>query len=684
MTSKTKDWFKEDSFNLKKYIDDELQDAIKLVNANSSNEYLEKILETIKDKKSELEKSSQKFVQKDSKEMTNARESQTYKAVKILIDEFAVIKNTLSQEKSQINDQIKMTKMVKRKIDKLFKEKEKINSEIFVLDLIKDMKINDNSEQKIAKIEDKIKFANNIKELDNLISMYEKSLIPKLNNLVSKVEEEFISRVELEINKKKYEYTPFIIQYFRNQEKETLIFEIFCQNFILKVNFASITNAFNSQNIQNISLIFDNYFSVLDIFFDKASNKDTHFIKFLDEMLFNKFTGYFFEKYVGRYLEIILMKNLRSNNQFFLEYLEQIYSLFQNLDLKFRNTEKYSVLLQELLQVYKYSCLVNYYEEYFIVEERYFIYCHGIYLNLLKDKMNAVFVSKKINQFESILEILTSDKLEEYLKFMSKSLHRVSILSDQSSLSNNIVKLLKISLSEFKTFLDYVIENLIKSIPTTEPVSISTPAFKISEFLYLMVNRIYVTQKEYLLMIQSSIYFAEIETLKRGVFDSIKQRLIELNAKTIDNVYIIISSNLVINEKDKKVALENMSFIEKSVSVSARFIQEIDNFSNHDFKKMTQVLFFKRLIVLFEENIFKMDKKQVSKMNFSNDFKIFSGIFDKLDFEELKGDKLAFNRLLVCLKTNEKDILKVLDKKEREFVSNDKIEKYNTFFSKLK
>ena len=683
MNPKTKECFKEETFSIKKFIDSDLHSVIKLENLSSNNEYLENIKDIIEQKKNELSKDGQKFSQKDSQEMILARDNQTYKALKIITEEFENIREKLVITNSLISDELKGTKMVKRKIDKIMKEKEKINSEIFVLDLIKNMKINENNQEKISSISEKIKFAKNVKEIENLVHMYEKNLIPKLRELITQVETEFLKIITIEIQVKKFEYTFEILEYFRISENESTLFEVFCQNFILKINFSTLTSAFNSENVQNLALMFENYFNVVDIFFDKAINKETHFIKFMDEMLFNKFTGYFFERYLTNFLDVILLKNLRNNNQFYLEYLEQVSTLLQNLSQKFENIGKYSLLLQELLFVYKYGCLAKYYEEYFIIEEKYFVYCNGIYINLLRDKINSIFCSKKQNIGDLLFEILSSEKLEEYLNFMGKSMKRVTLLSDESYLANNMVKLLKISLSEFKTFMEFIVENLDQNIQNSEKEFTNFSIFKLNNLIYLLINRVYAMQTEFSSMIQSSIFFIEIDNLKRSVFESVKSKLLKFNSKSVKNIFKVVSY-LVINSVDKKSTQEGSSIIEKTYSYCYKFIQEIELLQNPEFKKASQIIFYKEFILLIDDLFLKTDKNAKAKINFTSEFKFFFEIFNKIKIKNLEGDIFALQYLMLSLKSNEKDIWKLVDPQTRELVNLEKMENYNSFLNKRK
>jgi hypothetical protein len=382
-------------------------------------------------------------------------------------------------------------------------------------------------------------------------------------------------------------------------------------------------------------------------------------------------------------LDVVLGKNLRSNSQFFLDYLEQISGQLQSFSPRFEGVAKKSLLLQELLDNYRFNALSRYFDDYFSIEEKYFSYCTGIYLNLLRDRLVAVFATKKRPQFEVVVEILGSEKMEEYLNFVTKSLKRTVVLSDQAAMAANLVKLLKVAMSEFKAFMELVVESCLNLVPPGDKEMVPPSGVRASSFLFLLVNRIYVMQSEFIGMVQNSIYFVEIEGLKRAVFDSVKDRLMDFNRRIIMNI-ITGAAHALANPVEKKPANETAGVLERLYPHLVRYMQEIEALTNPEFKKTTQVLFYRELISLIEDVLLKMDRKARGKINYVNEFKLFFDTFNKVKMPALEGDILALQYLLLSLKTNEKDIWRLLDQPTRDIISQERIEKYTSVLAKGK
>jgi hypothetical protein len=689
MSLKRKEDLKDENFNFKNYMEQELSDIIKTETMSSSSAYLTNLIEAMNIKKSNLNSMSSVLTQKAAIDKSKNKASQTNKIIKGLEQEYNGIFDKLSSTEASIRDDVKFTKILKKRIDRILLEKERINSELFVLDLIRDMKMNDKNFDHLKNFEDKMKFAKSIKEIESQIMMYEKSILSKFYELQLKIEQDFIDMMNSEISANKYVHTSTIIDYFKNLGKEDVIFQSVCEHFIIKINFHGIPNFYNKQNVDNISLMIGNFFGVIEKFFDKRLYAENDLLNFFDEEMFNKLTGYFFEKCLSRYFDIVLMKNLKGGyHEFFLEYMERIHEIFLSYSPQFETVKSNSIFLYELIYAYKSAALSKFYEEYFAIEEKNFIYFQGIYINFLKEKLVSNFGTKKAKgQFEEIFELLKNEKFEEYFNFIKKSMTRAATLCDSSFLALNITKLIKNSLEKFEGFFSFIIDNLKMLVPlaTQDKTFVSPETFRISAFLYVGMLRMNIDQKHYIENVKFSIYFSEINLLRKGIFDNLKKKLEEFVNRCVTNVLENISLNLKVTTQSSS----SKNQVEVSIFAQVKrflepYVRVINEYVNPEFKKTVEVILFRNAIQLLEMQLLNMEQKVKDKFNFQNELAPFFEIFQPVEHKELVGDINALRYLLLFLKSKEKDIYQTIELTHKDLVNTLKLEMYQAELNKRK
>lgn len=65
-------------------------------------------------------------------------------------------------------------------MNSLLEEKKEIQSDLFINNFIKDLKINDNNFPTIESLENKLLLGLNYNKIESIITMYENKLLPKL------------------------------------------------------------------------------------------------------------------------------------------------------------------------------------------------------------------------------------------------------------------------------------------------------------------------------------------------------------------------------------------------------------------------------------------------------------------------------------------------------------------------
>lgn len=677
----------DENFNLRSYLEQELGEIIKPDTVNSNTQYLTSLIEAIGHKKSQLVAKNNILAQKAATENSKLKATQTYKIIKGLEQEYVNIYDRLSSTEESIKEDVRFTKVLKKRLDRILAEKERINSELFVLDLIRDMKINDSVFDHIKSFEDKIRFAKNIKEIENQITMYEKAFLPRFYEMQERIEQDFLDMMQNEIVTNRYQHTPTIIEYFRSLGKEDVMFQIISEQFIIKIKFHDLPNSYNNQNVDNISIMIGNFFSLVEKFFDRRVYTENDLMRYFDEDLFNKFTGFFFEKSLGRYFDIILLKNLKGNNyQFFLDYMERIHEIFDSYTPQFEQVKTLSIFLHELLYAYKSAAMAKYYEDYFTVEEKNFIYCHNIYINLLKEKLAQNLGTKRPKQFDEISDSLRNEKIEEYFNFIKKSVQRTSVLCESSFVAFNMTKLIKFSLEKFESFFGFIIDNIKPLVPVASQDKTFVPAeaFRIASQIYIYLLRMNVDQKHYIENVKHSIYFSEVNLMRKGVLENLKKKLEEFVNRCVGNILENVSMNL-------KVVLPSNSKVQTEVSILAQvkkfvdpYLEVIGQFANPEFKKTVEIIFFRKTIQLIEMQLLTMDPKVKEKFNFQNELAPFFEMFKPAEHKELVGDINALRYLLLFLKSKERDIYQMIEPTHKDLVNLSKLEMYNAELSKRK
>ena len=680
-----KEELSDESFNLRNYLEQELGEIIKIDTVNSNSSYLSSLIEAIGYKKSQLIAKNNVLAQKAATENSKLKSTQTYKIIKGLEQDYIIIYDLLSSTEESIKDDVRFTKVLKKRLDRILAEKERINSELFVLDLIRDMKINDSVFEHIKSFDDKIRFARNVKEIENQIMMYEKAFLTRFYELQERVEHDFLDTMLNEMITNRYQYTPTIIEYFRSLLKEDQLFQIISEQFIIKIKCHDLPNSYNNQNADNISIMIGNFFGLVEKFFDRRVYTENDLMRHFDEDLFNKFTGFFFEKSLGRYFDIILLKNLKNNNyQFFLDYMERIHDIFEEYTPQFERVKVLSIFLHELLYAYKSAAMAKYYEDYFIVEEKNFIYCQNIYTNLLKEKLTQSLGTKRPKQFEEISETLRNEKIEEYFNMIKKSVQRALTLCESSFVALNITKLIKFSLEKFESFLGFIIDNIKPLVPiaSQEKAFVSVEAFRVASQIYIYLLRMNVDQKHYIENITHSIYFGEVNLMRKGVLESLKKKLEEFVNRCVGNILENASMNL-------KVAPSSNTKIQNDISILAQvkkfvepYLEVITQFANPEFKKTVEIIFFRKAIHLIEMQLLTMDSKVREKFNFQNELAPFFEMFKPAEHKELVGDINALRYLLLFLKSKERDIYQMIEPTHKDLVNLAKLEMYNAELNK--
>lgn len=673
-------------FNLRLYLEKELGLNIKSETLSSESDYLNLILEEIDIKNAKIKKALLELTSNQSKTNIDKKyeEKRMYQKLKKIMSEHNRLSSILKNQDSEVEDNIRYIISVKKKVDKLNEEKERIKSEIFLLDIVKDMKLNDGICTKCDKFEDKLKITDNIKEIENHITLYEKDLLESFYIFKRSIEEDYREVLKREMGSSKYAQK--LINYFFEVDMEIYVFEIVTFHHILPLKFQDIPSTYNKSNLDNIKIIMENFFLLVENFYKNLKLMDDDILYFFNEDMFFKFTNYFFEDYLCKYFKIILGKNLEEKkDQFFLDYLEKIHFIFNDFTKNFNDCKEYSIYFHELIINNKNGVLEKYYEEYFTIEEKFFNYRTNIYINILKDKLTPLFEkasNKKPFSFKKLLKVLNNEKMEEYLEFIKKSIYRCHYLSRSSSSFFQINKLVRCSLKEFEDFINYILTNFIQSIPNSakNTIYVDSAIFRSIEFLFVFLVRMNINQKNYISLIKGSNYFAETDEYRKTILENIKVKIISLNEKVVQNIINCTLAKFVAQKRSKKTEIAIFGNI---LELSNDFINEIKDLTNIEIKNNIEVLFYKKFIDLIESLFFKYYQKYKRKIVFHNEFKLFFECFNSIKEPELESNIVAFKYFLLCLKSEDKDIQKFVENTSKERVNFNKIEIYKKFLNEV-
>ena len=292
--------------------------------------------------------------------------------------------------------------------------------------------------------------------------------------------------------------------------------------------------------------------------------------------------------------------------------------------------------------------------------------------------------TKRPKQFEEISETLRNEKIEEYFNMIKKSVQRALTLCESSFVALNITKLIKFSLEKFESFLGFIIDNIKPLVPiaSQEKAFVSVEAFRVASQIYIYLLRMNVDQKHYIENITHSIYFGEVNLMRKGVLESLKKKLEEFVNRCVGNILENASMNL-------KVAPSSNTKIQNDISILAQvkkfvepYLEVITQFANPEFKKTVEIIFFRKAIHLIEMQLLTMDSKVREKFNFQNELAPFFEMFKPAEHKELVGDINALRYLLLFLKSKERDIYQMIEPTHKDLVNLAKLEMYNAELNK--
>ena len=672
--------YKKPDFNLRLHIDQALSEHIKVDNVLATTPFLEQLKQSLTFRKEKCEDILNKLstAKSNLKLEKKIQVRQAQKNLQGLIEEQLDLYQELNNKEDKVSIDMKNVLNVKKKVDKLNEEKESIMAEIFILDMVKDMKLNNGNTSRVETLQQKMIFSKNIRNIENHINLYEKQLLESFYDIKKKVEAEFIEILKNEIEFMKFEYTKQFIDYFFEVNEEKRVFEIIAHNFILALNFSKLSTSFTKETTENFTIMLQNFVGLVQVFYEKSFLVTEHIIKFFSEERFFKLTSYIFDTYLQAYLDATLGQNLvTKNDQFFLEYLEKINEIFTEFNPKFQEFKKYSIYFHELIITCRSTLLEKYFEEYFNVEHRFFQYRHKIYIDIIKDKLETaatLVINKGKLEFNPILEVLNSEKLEEYISFIKQSINRCNNLSKSSFNYYQINKLIIYSLQEFQTFCAYIIMKISDFIDkeNAETTYIDPIIYKVIEFLNILLVRMNINQKSYIGLIKASNYYSETDEFRMAVIKSIKSSLKVLTKNYTDKIFINLN-NIYSSKKQKK---GQESIIERFQELVAPYIYELKNVTNAETKQDLEETFYGRYLQILEDKFLNLDSKRRSRLNFVEEFKYFFEAFNDVKQKELIADVTAFKYLLLCFKSGDLNISKFLSDTTGEHINVAKIEKY--------
>lgn len=678
--------FKKPDFNLRLHLDQALSEHIKVDNVIATTPFLDQLRQSINLKKERCEDLLNKIstAKSNLKLEKKIQVRQAQKNLQNLIDEQLDLYQELNSKEDKVILDMKNVLNVKKKVDKLNEEKAAIMAEMFILDLVKDMKLNNGNTTRLDALQQKLVFSNNIRHIENHINLYEKQLLDAFLRLKKRVEEDYIEILKNEMEMMKFEYSKQLIDYFFEVNEEKRVFELIAQNFILAINFSLLPASYTKETVENFRTMVQNFVNLIQLFYEKNFLVTEHVIKLLNEERFFKFTNYVFDSYFQSYLDATLGKNLSNkNDQFFLEYLEKINEIFTEYNPKFQDFKLYSIYFHELLVNCRSSLLEKYFEEYFNVEERFFQYRHKIYIDIMKNNIEnaaGLTLTKLKLDFNPILDVLNSEKIEEYMGFIKQSINRCNTLSKSSFNYFQINKLIIYSLQEFRTFFLFILTKVAdlinKEIPET--ITIDPSIFKVIEYLNVFLVRMNINQKSYIGLIKASNYYSETDELRNSIIKTNRVSLVSLVKSTTDKIFVNLNS--IYNNKKPKKGQE--SIIDRFQDIVVTYTNELNVITNGETKKDLENSFYAKYLDILEHKFLTMDDRKRSKLNFVEEFKHFFEAFNDVKQQELIGDVTAFKYLLLCFKSGDLDITKFLSDTTGERINLSKIEKYKKYLNK--
>lgn len=556
----------------------------------------------------------------------------------------------LETQKSKLHQSTRMLIKPKKKLDVLQAEKDQILAELYVLHVIKDIKLNQDKISDIKTLEEQIKFTDNCGEIENHLKLYE----PGLHGSFLLIKERILSEYKSIITNPKTEKQQLkrIIPYFFSEELEDFLFDTIIRQDIMAIKVEDVTPSQVKENVNLLKKIFSKYFIVVENFYQNRSFLEDSMLQFFNEQQFFQFTNFFFGKFLRKIFDQMFDKNLANKkDQFFLEILEKTHVIFNKKQQFFEKLKNYSIFYYELVINDKNSLIENYYEEYFSVEERHFQYLSKIYINILQEKIQSSFQGpSQAVIFKNVLEDLKNEKLEEYINNSKQSITRCHLLSDQNQSYFQVNKLVNFSLQEYNNFVDFIVENL-KRIFDQKQTEVSPLLFPLLEQIYIFLLRVNINQKSFISIIKNSNYFAETDEQRKRLLNQIKVKILLVCEKSMQWIMTIAQANLF----SQKI-VQDFSIIQHYQNTLQPYIKQLYQINSQELQEKLVNIFFGKLIDIIDDSFFKLYPKTKSKLNLYSEFRCYFEVFNEVQGSTLQQQILSLKYFLLCLKENQKNI----------------------------